>query len=80
MLDWSEKGKETGLTDIVVKVVGIVERVDDNSPGGDNPLALVLDPGPVVPQGHVEVVHVDVLQDRKLSRGRESNPPPTCTQ
>ena len=54
----------TGLTDIIVKVAGIVERMDHNLTGGDNSLVVVLDAGPVVPQRHVEVVNVDVLQEK----------------
>ena len=54
----------TGLTDIIVKIARIVERMDDNPTGGDNPLVVILDAGPVVAQGHVEVVDVDVLQEK----------------
>ena len=40
----------TGLTDIIVEIAGIVERMDDNPTGGDNPLVVILDAGSVVAQ------------------------------
>ena len=50
------------LTDIIIKVVRIVVRVDDNLSGLDHFLVFVLLSGSVVSQGDVEIFNVDVLQ------------------
>ena len=49
------------LTDIIVKVVSIVKRVDDNFPGGNDSFIVILNPSVMIPQRHVEIVNVDVL-------------------
>ena len=51
-----------GLTDIIIKVVRIVVRVDDNLSGLDHFLVFVLLSGSVGSQGDVEIFNIDVLQ------------------
>ena len=49
----------------MVEVPGIVMRVDDNFPGGDDSFVLILQPSAMIPERHMQIVNVDVLHDIK---------------